>query len=157
MTVNVDWRSSRETNPFVVEKSGRGLPAGGIVPACSRRTTFSHVDGSSLTSSRFALSRRRPAVFSRSLWQRTQYLLSRARSDDGAIAAAVLGACRAELGVCALAWESAQALVEHCRDELVPGPYVQGEQELRATPDSRYTVVNRLMSDVLAYLTRAAG
>ena len=53
--------------------------------------------------------------------------------------------------------ESARALVEHCRDELVPGPYVQGEQELRATPASRYTVVNRLMSDVLAYLTRPGG
>ena len=53
--------------------------------------------------------------------------------------------------------ESTRALVEHCRDELVPGPYVQGEQELRATPASRYTVVNRLMSDVLAYLTRPAG
>ena len=53
--------------------------------------------------------------------------------------------------------ESTRALVEHCRDELVPGPYVQGEQELRATPASRYTVVNRLMSDVLAYLTRPGG
>ncbi len=53
--------------------------------------------------------------------------------------------------------ESALAMVEHCRDELVPGPYVQSEQELRAIPASSYKAVNGLMSDVLAHLTRAAG
>ena len=52
--------------------------------------------------------------------------------------------------------ESAQSLVEHCRDELVPGPYVQCEQELRAIPASTYHVANALMGDVLAYLTRTA-
>jgi GMP synthase-like glutamine amidotransferase len=50
--------------------------------------------------------------------------------------------------------ESAVAIVEHCGDELVPGPYVQSEQELRAIPASSYKAVNALMSDVLAYLTR---
>jgi hypothetical protein len=53
--------------------------------------------------------------------------------------------------------ESALAIVEHCRDELVPGPYVQSEEELRAIPASSYEAVNRLMSDVLIHLTRAPG
>ena len=53
--------------------------------------------------------------------------------------------------------ESALAIVENCRDELIPGPYVQSEQELRAIPDSIYKAVNGLMSDVLTHLTRAAG
>ena len=47
---------------------------------------------------------------------------------------------------------SAAALVEHCRDELVPGPYVQTERELLAAPADRYARVNRLMEDVLGYL-----
>ena len=53
--------------------------------------------------------------------------------------------------------ESALALVEQCRDELVPGPYVQSEQELRAIPASSYQAANGLMIDVLAYLTRPAS
>ena len=44
------------------------------------------------------------------------------------------------------------ALVEHCRDELVPGPYVQSEHDLLAAPAARYETINRLMRDVLAYL-----
>jgi GMP synthase-like glutamine amidotransferase len=48
--------------------------------------------------------------------------------------------------------ESALAIVEHSRDELRPGPYVQSEQELRASPASNYQTVNGLMSDVLAHL-----
>ena len=48
--------------------------------------------------------------------------------------------------------EGGRALVEHCRDELVPGPFVQSEQELRATPDSRYRGANALTGEVLAYL-----
>ena len=47
---------------------------------------------------------------------------------------------------------SAEALIEHCRDELVPGPYVQTEQELRAAPAARYEAINRLMERVLAEL-----
>jgi GMP synthase-like glutamine amidotransferase len=53
--------------------------------------------------------------------------------------------------------DSALAILENCRSELVPGPYVQTEQELRAIPVSRYQAINRLMSDVLAYLVGAAG
>lgn len=44
------------------------------------------------------------------------------------------------------------ALVEHCRDELVPGPYVQSERDLLAAPAERYAAINRLMQDLLAYL-----
>jgi GMP synthase-like glutamine amidotransferase len=53
--------------------------------------------------------------------------------------------------------ESALAIVEHCRDELVPGPYVQSEEELRAITASSYEAVNRLMSDVLIHLTGTPG
>ena len=53
--------------------------------------------------------------------------------------------------------ESALAIVEHCRDELRPGPYVQSEQELRASPASNYQAVNGLMSDVLAHLMGVPG
>ena len=47
---------------------------------------------------------------------------------------------------------SVEALVEHCRDELVPGPYVQSERELRDAPTARYAAINRLMEQVLARL-----
>ena len=47
---------------------------------------------------------------------------------------------------------SAQALIENCRDEIVPGPYVQTEQELRAAPAAQYEAINRLMERVLAEL-----
>ena len=47
---------------------------------------------------------------------------------------------------------SAQALIENCRDELVPGRYVQTEQELRAAPAARYAAINELMERVLADL-----
>ncbi|MEW6669401.1 MAG: gamma-glutamyl-gamma-aminobutyrate hydrolase family protein [Thermodesulfobacteriota bacterium] len=48
--------------------------------------------------------------------------------------------------------ESALALVENCREELVPGPYVQAEAELRAVPTSSYQAINALMNEVLTYL-----
>ena len=42
--------------------------------------------------------------------------------------------------------------MEHCRDELVPGPCVHTESELRDAPAARYAAINRLMEDVLGYL-----
>lgn len=45
-----------------------------------------------------------------------------------------------------------EALVEHCRDELVPGPFSQSEHDLLAAPPERYAAINRLMQEVLAYL-----
>lgn len=48
--------------------------------------------------------------------------------------------------------DSARKLVEHCREELVPGPFVQSEEAILGTPDGCYAAINRLMADVLAYL-----
>ena len=57
---------------------------------------------------------------------------------------------------CSSTWRrrpaSAEALIEHCRNELVPGPYVQAEAELRAAPAARYAAINQLMERVLAEL-----
>jgi GMP synthase-like glutamine amidotransferase len=52
--------------------------------------------------------------------------------------------------------ESARALLDNCGDELVPGPYVQTESELREVPIAAYVKINSLMSKVLAYLTRTS-
>jgi len=49
---------------------------------------------------------------------------------------------------------SAQAIVDSCRDELVPGKYVQTEEAILAAPRERYTRINRLMGSVLEYLHR---
>lgn len=51
--------------------------------------------------------------------------------------------------------KSAKALLDNCRDELAPGPYVQTESELRRVPDPAYVQINGLMNEVLSYLTRA--
>jgi len=53
--------------------------------------------------------------------------------------------------------ESARALLDNCGDELVPGPYVQTESELREVPIAAYVEINTLMSKVLVYLTRTSG
>ena len=50
--------------------------------------------------------------------------------------------------------ESADQIIRHCRGELVAGDYIQTEQALRAAPDDAYRGINRLMNDVLAYITR---
>jgi GMP synthase-like glutamine amidotransferase len=49
--------------------------------------------------------------------------------------------------------ESAHTLVENCRDELRPGPFVQTEAALLAAPASAYATINALLHDVLDYLT----
>jgi GMP synthase-like glutamine amidotransferase len=51
--------------------------------------------------------------------------------------------------------ESVRALVENCRDDLVPAAYVQSEQELLAARATRYRPINSLMSDVLTFLVEA--
>lgn len=51
--------------------------------------------------------------------------------------------------------DSAWALMENCRDELVSGSCIQSETELRAIPDSYYQAINSVMEDVLAYLVLA--
>jgi GMP synthase-like glutamine amidotransferase len=49
---------------------------------------------------------------------------------------------------------AADAIITHCRDELVEGPYIQTEAALRAVPPATYVAVNALMVEVLSYLTR---
>ncbi|MXY24540.1 MAG: type 1 glutamine amidotransferase [Acidobacteria bacterium] len=51
---------------------------------------------------------------------------------------------------------SVTSLVEHCRDELVPGPYVQSEADLREAPTERYAEANRSMKELLTYLLAGA-
>lgn len=49
--------------------------------------------------------------------------------------------------------ETALALVENCRDELVDGPFVASEENLNEAPKEFYTEANRIMAGILAYLT----
>jgi GMP synthase-like glutamine amidotransferase len=51
--------------------------------------------------------------------------------------------------------QSAAALLEHCRDELVPGPWVQDEETIRAADAATYAAANRLMVRVLDHLAAA--
>ena len=55
-----------------VSTSGRGRGRGGIAPARSFRTTFSHTSACAATSARSTPSSDRPPVCRRSLWQVTQ-------------------------------------------------------------------------------------
>lgn len=48
--------------------------------------------------------------------------------------------------------QSAAAILEHCRDELVPAPWIQSETAIRAADPAVYAEANRLMADVLDYL-----
>ena len=52
---------------------------------------------------------------------------------------------------------SAQAIVEHCRDELVEGIYIQSEEEILSAPEERYSSINMLMGSVLEYLVGNEG
>jgi GMP synthase-like glutamine amidotransferase len=48
---------------------------------------------------------------------------------------------------------SAASLIENCRHELTSSRFVQSEAALRAAPDEAYAAANRLMAQVLGYLT----
>lgn len=48
--------------------------------------------------------------------------------------------------------DSAQAIVTHCRDELVEGEYIQTEKDILSAADEQYISINYLMNDILAYL-----
>jgi GMP synthase-like glutamine amidotransferase len=52
---------------------------------------------------------------------------------------------------------SAQAIVKHCRDELVEGAYIQREEEILATPQEQYKAINKLMGKILEYLHTRKG
>jgi GMP synthase-like glutamine amidotransferase len=49
---------------------------------------------------------------------------------------------------------SVDLLIQHGRNELVGGPYIQTEQAIREAPASSYAVINQLMREVLYYVTR---
>jgi GMP synthase-like glutamine amidotransferase len=48
--------------------------------------------------------------------------------------------------------ESLRELVTNCRDELVPGTYIQTEEEMRRVPKSTYENINNLMNGLLTYV-----
>ncbi len=48
--------------------------------------------------------------------------------------------------------ESVQEIVANCRDELVPGEYIQIEENILSAPSERYNSTNQLMNKVLEYL-----
>jgi GMP synthase-like glutamine amidotransferase len=49
--------------------------------------------------------------------------------------------------------ESAELMIRNCGDELVPDRFVQTADALRAAPAESYDVINRLMAEVLGYVT----
>jgi GMP synthase-like glutamine amidotransferase len=54
--------------------------------------------------------------------------------------------------------ESAGAILDHCKDELVPpGPFIQTESEFREIPGTAYAAINGLMGKVLSYMTSPSG
>lgn len=53
--------------------------------------------------------------------------------------------------------ESAQAIVENCRDELVEGIYIQSETEILSAPEERYSSINSLMGSILEHLHASNG
>lgn len=53
--------------------------------------------------------------------------------------------------------DSARQLVDNCRDELIPAKYVQSEEQILAAGEETYQPINRLMGEVLAYLTARTG
>jgi len=53
--------------------------------------------------------------------------------------------------------ESAQAIVENCRDELVEGMYIQSEAEILSASEERYSSINSLMGSILEHLHASNG
>jgi GMP synthase-like glutamine amidotransferase len=49
--------------------------------------------------------------------------------------------------------ESIKGLVENCRSELVPGPFIQTEQQLLQAPAETYREINGIMGELLSYVT----
>jgi hypothetical protein len=91
--------SMKETIDSSTGAAGRGMPAGGIIPARSLRTTFSQVSAWSCILATSSLSSNSPAVCKRWLWQVTQYWSSSARAE-AAEATGVAGAACCERAIC---------------------------------------------------------
>lgn len=50
--------------------------------------------------------------------------------------------------------ESAQDLVTHCRDELLPAPSILTETEILSAKPAQYQTINHLMEEMLSFLTK---
>nr|WP_240744240.1 type 1 glutamine amidotransferase [Desulfopila sp. IMCC35006] len=50
--------------------------------------------------------------------------------------------------------ETAQAIVTHCRQEILPSKFVQPEALILDQPPEKYQTINRLMTDILNFLTK---
>ena len=48
--------------------------------------------------------------------------------------------------------EGVSAILDKCKHELVPGPYIQTEAELKEVKNITYTEINRLMNKLLSYI-----
>ncbi len=49
--------------------------------------------------------------------------------------------------------ESAQQIVTHCSDELIPSRFVQSEMEILSASPESYAVIHRVMGEILTWLT----
>lgn len=52
---------------------------------------------------------------------------------------------------------SARAILDNCRHELAEGAFIQQEKEILSAPPERYAWINRLMGEILDYLTTGRG
>jgi hypothetical protein len=48
--------------------------------------------------------------------------------------------------------DNAEAMIENCRHELVPGPYVQTAAQILEAPADRYERINAAMTALLGYM-----
>lgn len=48
--------------------------------------------------------------------------------------------------------QSAHDLITHCRDELIPAPFIQTETEILSAGPAQYQSINRLMDEILDFL-----
>jgi GMP synthase-like glutamine amidotransferase len=53
--------------------------------------------------------------------------------------------------------ECLQSLVSNCRQELIPGLYIQSEQILPQVADATYSNINNIMNELLSYVTGIAS
>ena len=53
--------------------------------------------------------------------------------------------------------ESAREIVANCRAELVPGKYIQTEEEILSAPPASYQSINQLMGNIISFLLKNAG
>jgi GMP synthase-like glutamine amidotransferase len=52
---------------------------------------------------------------------------------------------------------SAKAIVENCRDELIGGEYIQTGEDILSAPQEQYRSINSLMESILEYLHALKG